>query len=392
MRRLRRSLSSTRLIRSYNAVSVLRTMYREGACSKAQIAELTSMSPATVTRIVSELLDQGLVTEDKIAESTGGRKPVIFRLNYEKLYIVGVELVRDRVALAICNLKGRILSKRSFRPYSLEPSDLVAEIAREFDHLLSFNEINKEHILGVGLAMSGIVDADAGRLLRSVNLGWRDVDISGEIENALGFPVVVDNDANAAALAEFWFGCAKDVSNFMYIKTDTGVGAGIMSEGRVMTGPRGMAGEIGHVPVVKGGRECACGQRGCLETYLYGQGLTRRYELKTGIHLEDSEDLFERARSGDPHAEELIDEGAEALVTVASLAANMADLDLIVIGGLWGTLGDGFLGNVERACNEIMERSGLARTLAVRGSALGEDSDILGAVATVINRWFTPPI
>jgi len=176
-------------------------MYREGACSKAQIAELTSMSPATVTRIVSELLDQGLVTEDKIAESTGGRKPVIFRLNYEKLYIVGVELVRDRSAFAICNLKAGFSAKRSFRPYSLEPSDLVAEIAREFDHLLSFNEIKQgTYISGSVLAIVGHTWMQtAGRLLKVGQL-WDGemLDISGEIENALGFPVVVDNDANAA--------------------------------------------------------------------------------------------------------------------------------------------------------------------------------------------------
>ncbi len=392
MRKPQRSLSSTRLIRSFNVVSVLRTMYREGGCSKAEIAQLTRMSSATVTRIISNLLEQGVVAEDKIAESTGGRKPVIFKLNYNKLYIVGIELVRDRVALAVCNLKGDILTRRAFRPYSLEPPDMINEIGKEFELLLSLNGINKEHILGIGLAISGIVNADAGILLRSVNLGWKDVNISDQLEEALGFPVVLENDANAAALAEFWFGRAKDIANFMYLKTDTGVGAGIMSEGRIMVGPRGMAGEIGHVPIIKDGRECACGQNGCLETYLYGQGLIRRYEQETGIQLEEPEDLFCRVASQDPCAQSLVNEGIEALITVISLAANMADLDLIVIGGLWGELGNSFLSRVEVGCNEIIQRSGLGKTLRVRGSALGENSDILGAVATVINRWFTPPI
>ena len=269
---------------------------------------------------------------------------------------------------------------------------MISEIGKEFELLLSLNGINKEHILGIGLAISGIVNADAGILLRSVNLGWKDVNISNELEEALGFPVVLENDANAAALAEFWFGCAKDIANFMYLKTDTGVGAGIMSEGRIMVGPRGMAGEIGHVPVIQNGRECACGQNGCLETYLYGQGLIRRYEQETGVQLEEPEELFNRMASQDPYARSLANEGVEALTTVLSLAANMADLDLIVIGGLWGELGDSFLSSIEMGCNEIIERTGLGKTLVVRGSALGENSDILGAVATVINRWFTPPI
>lgn len=388
----RRSLSSTRFIRSFNVVSVLRTLYREGACSKSRISQITSMSPATVTRIISELVEQGVVSEYTVAESTGGRKPVIFRLNYDKLYVVGIQLVRDRVALGLCDLKGQILVKRVFQPYSLEPRSLVAELSREFELLLGMNGINREHILGSGLAISGIVRADTGLLVRSVNLGWRDVPISEALEGALGFPVVVENDANAAALAELWFGCARDVSNFMYLKTDTGVGAGIVCGGSLMAGPRGMAGEIGHAPVIRDGRECVCGQRGCLETYLYAQGLLRRYEAETRVHLERPRDFFDLIVSGDPAAQEMMREASEALGVMASVAATMLDLDLIVVGGLWGELGERFCGPVEKRCNEIIERSGLGKTLKVRGSALGEDSDIRGAVGIVINRWFTPPI
>ncbi|MCR4427341.1 MAG: ROK family transcriptional regulator [Firmicutes bacterium] len=390
--RLRRSLSSTRLIRSFNVVSVLQTLYREGACSKARIAEITQMSPATVTRIISELVRQGVVAEHQVAESTGGRKPIIFRLNYDKLYVVGIQLVRDRIALGVCDLKGKILSRRSFQSYSLEPRDLVVELAKEFELLFASNGVEREHILGIGLAISGIVDAETGVLLRSVNLGWHNVAISEALEHALGFPVAVENDANAAALGEFWFGCAKDVPNFMYLKTDTGVGAGVVCERNILTGPRGMVGEIGHTPVVKDGRECVCGQRGCLETYLYVQGILRRYECETGIHLRHAADFFQRALLSDVVASAMVDEAAEALTTVVSFAANMLDLDLVVIGGLWGELGDVFCGRLEARSNRIIERSGLSKTLRVRGSALGEDSDILGAVSTVINRWFTPPI
>lgn len=388
----RRSLSSTRFIRSFNVVSVLRTLYREGACTKSRIAQLTSMSPATVTRIISELTGRGMVSEYTVAESTGGRKPVIFRLNCDKLYVAGIQLVRDRVALGLCDLTGRIVRKRSFQPYSLEPGSLVAELSKEFELLLGLGGINREHILGCGLAISGVVKADAGTLLRSVNLGWRDVRISEALEGALGLPVVVENDANAAALAEFWFGCARDVPNFMYLKTDTGVGAGIVCNGTLMAGPRGMAGEIGHAPVMRDGRECVCGQRGCLETYLYAQALLRRYEAETGVHLQHPGDFFERIVSGDPAAEEMMNEAAEALGVMASVAATILDLDLIVVGGLWGELGERFCAPIEERCNRIMERSGLAKAVKVRGSALGEDSDIRGAVGIVVHRWFTPPI
>ena len=388
----RRSLSSTRLIRSFNVVSVLQTLYREGASSKAGIARSTSLSPATVTRIIAELTEQGLVSEYRIAESTGGRKPIVFRLNHDKLYAVGIQLVRNRVVLGLCDFSGKILTKRSFRPYSFEPENLITELAKEFELLLGMNGINREHILGCGLAISGIVDADTGTLLRSVNLGWRDVRISDALEETLGLPVVVENDANAAALAELWFGCAREASHFMYLKTDAGIGAGIVYGGHLMAGPHGMAGEIGHIPVMGDGRECVCGQRGCLETYLYAQGLLRRYETEAKVHLEHGRDFFARIIEGDPVAVAMMGEAIQALAIVVSHAVTMMDLDLVVIGGLWGELGDRLCGPVEDRCNQIIERSGLAKTIKIRGSALGEDSDILGAVGIVIHRWFTPVI
>jgi predicted NBD/HSP70 family sugar kinase len=203
---------------------------------------------------------------------------------------------------------------------------------------------------------------------------------------------VVENDANAAALAEFWFGCARDVSNFMYLKTDTGVGAGIVCERALMTGARGMAGEIGHVPLVQNGHECVCGQHGCLETYLYGQSLLRRYESRAGTHLDGVRDFLACAAAGDPVALSMVSEAAGVIGTAAAMAATLLDLDLVVIGGLWGELGASLVQPVQAKAVEILDRSGLDRAFAVRGSALGEDSDVLGAAGTVINRWFTPPI
>jgi len=387
-----RSLSSTRLIRSFNVVSVLQTLYREGAASKADITRITSMSPATVTRIVSALIEQGLVSEYKIAESTGGRKPIVFRLKDDKLYAVGIQFVRDHVALGLCDFQGRILTKRLFEPYSLVPENLVAELGKEFELLLAADGVNREHIIGCGLAITGIVNAGAGNLLQSINLGWHNVELSKILEDALGFPVVVENDANAAALAEFWFGRAKETPDFMYLKTDGGVGAGIVINGKLITGPHGMTGEIGHIPIVEDGHECVCGQHGCLETYLYAQGLLRRYEVETGVHLKSVGEFFHLIASGDPAAVKLKNEAVKAVSLAVSYAANLLDLDLVIIGGLWGGLGEEFCGRVEENCRRTIEHSGLAKPFRVRGSALGEDSDILGAVGIVIHKWLTPVI
>jgi N-acetylglucosamine repressor len=392
MRGDKRALNSTRLIRSFNAVSVLQTLYQEGSATRARLTEVTKMSPATITRIIAELLKQRVIIEERIGESNGGRRPVIFKLNHDRLFVAGVQILRDQVALAVADIQGRIVAKKAFQQYSLDPGDMVAEIASAFQALLGESAIDHGDILGVGLAISGIVDHQRDLLLRSVNLGWREVKISALLENALELQVFVENDANAAALAEYWFGGAKDATSLLYVKTASGVGAGIIYERRLLTGAKGMAGEIGHIPLFREGRPCRCGQSGCLESYLYLPDVIRRYTEESGTKIAGSEEFFARAAAGDPIARQLVGEASGALTTVVSFAAALMDLELLIIGGVWGRLGPEFLGRIEREIHECLERAGLNKTVPVRGSELGEDSDLLGAVGLVINHWFTPPI
>ncbi|MGQ9780494.1 MAG: ROK family transcriptional regulator [Bacillota bacterium] len=391
MRRQRQSLSSTRLLRSANAVAVLRTLYTEGKCSRTRLTRLTRMSPATITRITAELGAQGFISESGVEASKGGRRAVILELNYERIFIVGISILRDRVDLALSDLRGEFIHRRSFYPYALEPSLMIKEIAGEFEALIAEKEVAKERILGVGIAISGIVDSVNGVLLRSTNLGWRGVAIAKELEEVLGLPIVVENDANAAALAELWFGHGKNAASLLYLKTDRGVGAGIVYDRNLLAGVHGMAGEIGHVPVIRPGRPCRCGQSGCLETYLYLPDVLRRYEEMTGKKA-GGDELFLSAAGGDATARLLVDEAVEAMATAVSMAAGLLDLDLVVIGGIWGRQGESFLARVERRYQEVLEGCGLQKDFAVVGSSLGDESDLLGAVGLVINRWLTPPI
>ena len=166
MPKSQKSLNSTRVVRLYNVTSLLRTLYREGGCSQTRLAKLTHMSPATVSRITSELVDQKIIIEKGTGKSSAGRKPTIFQLNYEKIYIAGACISRDQVGLAIADLKGEIVSKRYFQPYSLEPESLIKELVHEFDLLVQETSINRKYILGLGLAISGIVDSEQKTLVR----------------------------------------------------------------------------------------------------------------------------------------------------------------------------------------------------------------------------------
>lgn len=390
----RRTLHSTSIVRSYNASAVLQTLHRVGSCSRSQLTELTRMSPATVSRITAQLIQKGIIVEERIGESTGGRPPVLLRLDYEKLSVIGVRLLRDEVSLGLFDLHGHALHKVSYVPYDLDPDFLLRELGSHIDEMLASGSVPADsHVLGLGVAVAGVVRSEEGIVVRSVNLGWRDVPIAERLEGSLDMTVFVENDANAGALAEVWFGGRTDegdAESLMFVKTDTGVGAGLLLDQQLIAGARGMVGEIGHIPIVPGGHRCRCGQDGCLETYMYMPDVLGRYATLAG-HSIDKHTFFDSGTKGDPIASRLIDEAQAALTLTLSAAAALLDLDKIVVDGAWGSFDHGFLQAIEERVKATIQSTGLEKTIAVRPSRLGDDGDLLGAVGLVSNRLFSPP-
>lgn len=347
------------------------------------------MSPATVSRITAQLIEQGIVVEERIGLSTGGRPPVMLKLDYEKLCIIGIRLMRDQVSLGVFDLNGQPIYRSSYIPYGLDPDFFIRELHDRTEDMLTASGLRPDtHVLGVGLAVAGVVRGEQGVVVRSVNLGWRDVPIAERLEHLLGLPVFVENDANAGALAELWFGQASQ-GNVMYVKTDNGVGAGIILEEQLLTGPRGMVGEIGHIPIVANGHPCRCGQRGCLETYVYLPEVLRRYAVETGREADEAT-FFDSAKKGEAAAVTLLREAEHALTVAFAATTALLDLDAIIVEGAWCRYDDQFLHRIETDVKATIERTGLDKPMAVRPSGLGEDSDLLGAVGLVSDRLFNP--
>ncbi|NLJ79989.1 MAG: ROK family protein [Firmicutes bacterium] len=386
---LDRHISSTRLIRTYNASTVLQTLYRYGSCSRSQLTKLTGMSPATITRIVAELIEQGIVLEGRVGKSTGGRRPVYVHIDYTKLYLVSIKLLRDDCSVALLDLRGQILSKNKMTPADFNPNPLIQDVILAVENLLRDCQINREHILGVGVAISGVVRSEVGLMVNSVNLGWKNVPIAELLGRDLDLPIYVENDANASALAEFWFGNAKDTANSMYIKTETGAGVGIIIGKTLVSGPRFMTGEIGHVPLVQNGRPCRCGQRGCLETYVYLDDVLARYREMTAKAVSRSA-FIELIHNGHHSASEIVGETAQALAFACAHWGVLLDLDVITIGGFWGGLKKEIIDYCQKYYNEVLEKTGIPRQIKITNASFGDDTDLLGAAGLVIDRWFVP--
>ncbi len=383
-----RHINSTRLVRSYNASTVLQTLYKHGSCSRSQLAKLTGMSPATITRIVAELMEQGIVLEGRAGKSTGGRKPIYLHIDHSKLYIASLKLLRDDCCAALLDLKGSILHTEHLA-WNAQPEVLLNDAVKILSAMFEKEQVNREHIIGVGVAVSGICHPGEGRVIRSVNLGWEDVPIASILGAQLELPVFIENDANACALAELWLGAAKDAANSMYIKTEEGAGAGIISNKALLSGSRFMTGEIGHIPVIPQGEPCRCGQQGCLEPYVYFRDVQARYGRMSGKRV-DRGQFIELVHSRDEQALRLVRETASALALACAHWGILLDLDVITIGGFWGTFKQDIVEHCQNYYIAILRQSGIPCSTTITGSDFSEDADLLGAAGLVIDRWFDP--
>lgn len=257
--------------RGHNRSLVLQTLFHQGAMSRADLSRETGLTRVTISDLVGELISDGFVAEMGVREASGPGKPAILvDLDHAGHRIVGIDLSgSDAIIGAVLTLDGSIVVRREVPlPAADSVVETVVELARQL--------VAEAHapVLGIGVGTPGVVD-DRGVILAAPNFGWVGFDLEGALQNALGLPVLVANDANAAVLAEYTFGRAGD--DVLLVKVGRGVGSGLLAGGQPMRGSRFAAGEIGHVTVgTDGGPLCACGKIGCLEAWLGAPSLSAR--------------------------------------------------------------------------------------------------------------------
>ena len=203
--------------------------------------------------------------------------------------------------------------------------DAVVELRR---HLPEASRLR-----AVGLVVPGVVDAQHGIAVYATNLGWRDLPIRQIVAEAIGLPVILDHDVRAAGLAELELGAGRGSHEMLFVALGTGIAAAVITRGQLATGATGMAGELGHLPVFPDGEWCACGQRGCTETYASGAALSRRYSAVSGISGVTANDVLSRASAGDDLAQRIFSDAVTALARALVDYILIMDPEMIIIGG-----------------------------------------------------------
>src|SRR5687768_6923431 len=372
--------------------------------SRAELVARTGLSRGIVSQRVAELIDLGLVVDDEIGPSTGGRPPRQITFRADAGHVLVADLGATSIDVAVTDLEGRILGHRD------EPSDIAAgpeaclqRVDELFAELTSATRDLPGRLWGIGIGVPGPVEFRSGRPVSPpIMPGWDGYPVRERFAARYSAPVWVDNDVNLLALGEWRSGIAVGHDNVVVVKIGTGIGAGIISNGRIHRGAQGAAGDIGHIQVVDAASiVCRCGNVGCLEALAGGSALARmgeaaareRLSERLGLALDQhdrvsAEDVARAASFGDAVAVGLLaDAGRRVGLTLASVV-NFFNPSLIVVGGGVAQSGDQLLA----AIRETVYRRSLplaTRDLAVQRSSLGTLAGVVGASAMVVEQLFS---
>ena len=384
--------ANQRSVRRHNLGVVLRHVAERGPRSRAAIAQETGLNKTTVSSLVGELIEFGLVRETELEQrGTVGRPPLPVELSGDGVAGLGLEIGVDFLAARADDLSGtechsgRVAVDNRGRPVEAVLDDL-AGLARDALQGLAGAGVVPA---GAVVALPGLVDSE-GCLLVAPNLGWTGVFVPDDLTKRLGklpFPVGAENEANLGALAELWQGAGRELRDFLYISGELGVGAGIVVGGELFRGAQGFSGELGHVTVDPEGELCACGNRGCVETRVALGALLRAAGVDPGAGVGE---LAARAETGDERAlAALADAGRWLGVGVAS-AANVLNPRGVVVGGYFAPLARWLSPGVQEELDARVLSSEHEGPRVIT-SELGGDAAVRGAAALALRRLYEDP-
>jgi predicted NBD/HSP70 family sugar kinase len=381
--------------RAANMTIVLRYVRANAPCSRAGIAAATGLNKASVSDIVADLINRRLLRETGTIVNRVGRPATMLMVDGEPYATVGLEVGTDEVTALAVDLSGtRLLSwKRAFAGASTTPGHAVATIAALASRAVAHAISAGRQVLALTVGVPGMVDA-AGVVRLSSSLGWRDVHLRADLTTVLRrppYPILVDVDANLAAQAEHRFGAYAGVANLVYLTGGSRIGAGVVTDGRLLRGSRGFTGELGHVSVVPDGPACQCGHRGCLQTVAGIPALIRRalpdaegdaacFDLRPEV-----EEMARRARRKDTATIAALADAGRWLGHGISILANLANPELVVLGGHYAAFADWLLPHAEA---ELRQRSLVPDAAGCRivPASLAYEAVALGSAARMIDE------
>lgn len=394
-------------VREVNLSSVLRVIHTEAPLSRAQLAVVTGLNKSTVSSLVEELLSRGLIHETGTNSVGTGRPSTLLEINPQAGHIIGVELGVDFVSVALTDFLGSILWRQTEGADPTESQDkTIAQTLALVNKALAISRKQGCVALGLGLATPGTVDLEEGVLIFAPNLHWHNVPLRKIFSSPTGLKVFIENDANAAAIAEHLFGTARRSNDFIFVFAGVGIGGGLFLNGQLYRGNNGYAGEIGHSPIMAEPFQnpCHCGNRGCWETYANQYSIIQRVQARLEVKrssiiprlmAEQNTPLTislikQAADAGDQEAIDSISEAGSAMGQGFASLINIFNPEKIILGGPLSSAGNYLLPSIK----ETVDKHSLPeidQQVEVCLSAFGPDASLFGAIAIVIDDILSNP-
>ena len=362
--------------RQHNSRLVLNTIYHSGQTSRVAVARHTGLTRTTVSEIVAEFIQDGLVREAGQAPSRGGKPATLLQVDENARMLVGIDLAESQFCGALVNLRGEII-QRICLPIAADDGEGAIELVYNLiDELL---ELASQPVIGIGVGVPGLMDPASGTVRQAVNLDWRDLPLGELLHRRYRRPVYLANDCQVSALGEYTFGAPPGSGNLVLIRAGRGVGAGIVLNGQIFYGEGSGAGEIGHIQVRPDGQVCRCGNRGCLETVASTPALIQGLPDPIG----DFESLLQAYRAGNPQVLAAVDAAARALGETVRYLVSILNISQIRIAGNMSHFGEDLLVPIRRRLvNGVLPA--LSGDVQVQLATLGDDIVLLGAASLVM--------
>ncbi len=384
----------------YQVIRLLRT---RGSITRPDLVRITGLSRPTIDKIVDSFKKDRIISETgtRDGSSRGGRRPVVLTLDGSSKVIVGVDFECPGLEVIMTDLGSSIIDRRQHHyDATLKADHIIDTVIEDIREMLFANGRSTAELLGVGVALPGVVDVKTGVSLNIERLkNWNNVPVSQLLEQALSVQVFIDNDVNLMALAEKSLGKSDDSINLLYVAERQGIGAGIIIGGQIYRGTYGNSGFLGHTSIDPNGPKCRCGNYGCLELYagesaivaLYEERIKlRRTSPKNSISHLNGASIYAAAAAGDPAAVAVLDEVATILgVGIANMICVL-DINHVVLGGDVTKAGESFIAAVRNSVTRRLEPA-FRRDMRFRFSTVNEHAAALGATLLVLEDVFGAP-
>ena len=330
---MQKSNLSQEQIKQLNKVRILNLIKEHQEITKNDISNYLNLSIPTITTNIRELINEGLIEEAGVAKSTGGRKPIIIKFLNNSKYSIGVNITPKNIDIQVVNLNSEPIDYCSIKyDITLDFELILEQISDAIYELLNKNTIDINNVVGIGIALPGVVDDIELILWDAPNINVHSFSFKA-FEEKLGLSVYIENEANVSAFAEIQMGYYKDVNSLIYLSITEGIGAGIIIDNQIFKGTRKRAGEFGHHKISNENRPCNCGRTDCWELYASINALIRYYYEESGDYVESASVVFKEFNNNNNKAINSIDKYIDSLITGIENIILGLNPDYIIIGG-----------------------------------------------------------